>query len=126
MCFCLVAIFWTISVYFNTDYSSKTEKLLPSQIVFHKCAINICLAIVKKTIMSSRPVNYSKLTRAQVDILEKYFENGMKSTMCSQQIEKAAEQTSLPVEKIKVFLTCSYYRKPRRKGSFSLLTRNRN
>ena len=52
--------------------------------------------------MSSRPANYAKLTREQVTVLKNHFENGMKSTTCSETIQKAAEETSLPVGKIKV------------------------
>jgi hypothetical protein len=57
--------------------------------------------------MSSRPENYERLTRDQVGILENHFDKGMKSTKCSQLIEKAAEETLLPVEKIKV--QCLFY-----------------
>ena len=52
--------------------------------------------------MSGRPANYSKLTPEQVIVLESHFEKGMKSTTCLELIKKAAEETSLAVEKIKV------------------------
>ena len=52
--------------------------------------------------MSGRPANYAKLTREQIVLLENLFEKGMRSTTCSEMIQAAAEETSLPVEKIKV------------------------
>ena len=51
--------------------------------------------------MSGRPANYAKLTREQV-LLENLFEKGMRSTTCSEMLQAAAEETSFPVEKIKV------------------------
>ena len=56
--------------------------------------------------MSSRPANYSKLSQEQVSVLERFFKEGMKSTTCVRQIEKAAEETALPVAKVKVYTVC--------------------
>ena len=52
--------------------------------------------------MSIRPVNYAKLTSEQIAIISKYYDEGMKSTTCSEQIEKAATEALLHVDKVKV------------------------
>ena len=56
--------------------------------------------------MSNRPANSGMFTQEQVIknniVLENHFKKGMKSTTCSKIIQKAAEETSLPVGKIKV------------------------
>ena len=52
--------------------------------------------------MSIIPVNYEKLTSEQIAIISKYYNKGMKSTTYSEQIEKAATEALLPVDKTKV------------------------
>ncbi|XP_046855917.1 serine/threonine-protein kinase/endoribonuclease IRE1-like [Xenia sp. Carnegie-2017] len=52
--------------------------------------------------MNNRPEKCNKLSRKQIDALNYYFENGMKSTLCFELIKTAAEETSLSVDKVKL------------------------
>ena len=52
--------------------------------------------------MSSRPANYTKLTHEQIGVLNKYFDEGIKSTTCLLKIHEAADKISQSVDKVKV------------------------
>ncbi|XP_046855903.1 uncharacterized protein LOC124449004 [Xenia sp. Carnegie-2017] len=53
--------------------------------------------------MNNRPQKYNKFSRQQIDALNYYFENGMKSTLCFELIKTAAEET-LSVDKVKKWI----------------------